>query len=104
MKKSHHFTELSNKVCDVEGCGRKIKERLTDGADWTGKKEPRNITKCFHCYSALRKAEMTHNQAVGFRTTLKHIKALRFQFKMDKLQKDEKKAARLEAKAQANNA
>jgi len=71
-------------VCNVDGCNRKIKERLVDGAEWTGKKEARNITKCHRCYEALAASEMRRSQIPAYNTTLKHIKALRFQFKLDK--------------------
>jgi hypothetical protein len=101
MKKSHQFDELSDRVCDVDGCNHLIKERLIDGAPWTGKKEPHNAKKCFRCYHPLKTSGMTHAQVVGFKTTLKHIKALRFQFKMDRIEQDKKKVAKAEAKASA---
>ena len=44
MIKSHKFNELSDKVCDVKGCNKKLKARLVEG------REPKNITKCYGHY------------------------------------------------------
>lgn len=44
MKKTHDFRELSNKMCDVSGCNKRLKERLVES------KEPHNITKCYKHY------------------------------------------------------
>jgi len=41
MKKSHKFNEMSDKVCDVKRCKKKIKARLVET------KAANNITKCF---------------------------------------------------------
>ena len=78
MKKTFHFTELSDKVCNVDGCNRKLKERTVDA------KLPGNIAKCYRCYEALAASEMRRDDIPAHKTTLKHIKALRFQFKLDK--------------------
>lgn len=102
MKKTYHFTELSDKYCDVEGCGRRIKARLADPN--FGQKEQHNITKCYRCYSVLKKTEMPHNQIVRFRTNVKHIIALEWQNTKEEREKKEKAAERKALKAEANNA
>ncbi len=49
MKKSFHFSVLSDKVCSVKGCTTKLKQRLVD--------EKPTVKKCFKCFKqeSLRK-------------------------------------------------
>jgi hypothetical protein len=99
MKKSHHFTELSDKVCNVEGCNRKIKERLVDGAPWTGKKEAHNIGKCFRCYNILALSEMRRSDIPSYKTDIKHINSLAFSLRKDFDKRVEKEKERKANKA-----
>ena len=101
MKKSHRFDELSDKVCNVDGCDHKIKERLVDGAPWTGLKAAHNIKKCFRCYKILAMSGMRRDDIPSFKTNAKHIKALAFSMRKDFERRVAKREARNAAKADA---
>lgn len=49
-KKSHNYLELSNEVCVVEGCRKRIKQRLVETT-----KKPRGGRKCYRHYMEDRK-------------------------------------------------
>lgn len=51
MKKSHKHTALSTRVCVVEGCGKRIKQRLVE----LSKKTP--IDMCYKHFTALNQAK-----------------------------------------------
>lgn len=83
MKKNISFDVKSDKVCNVENCNNRIKARLVDMANHGGK-AAQNILKCHRCFEALAASEMRRSDIPAYKTNLKHIKALRFQFKLDK--------------------
>lgn len=53
-KKSHNYLELSDVVCAVEGCRKRIKQRLIEE-----KKRPRSGWLCYNHY-AEKKAQHKH--------------------------------------------
>ena len=83
MKKSHHFTELSDVQCNTNGCNRLLKEGLIVGGTKPIKQD-HNIGKCYRCYEALAMTGMRRSMIPGTKADMKYIKALRFQFKLDR--------------------
>lgn len=57
MKKSHHYTKLSNTQCVTKGCGRFLKQRIVQ--------EKPTATKCYDCYVSEKRLKSLNKNATN---------------------------------------